>query len=555
MQIKKNLWVRFTLLALGWLGAAPVAASASPIIYQETLTRILTESQVQGWPVGYETHWRYVDGLTNSADGKKIAFKVHVPLLDPPATHVYVMNTDGTGLKDLTGSVPSGVDPNTLHFLQLTGDGSVLFYNAPAIGGNTDIYYITTATGGNGKAVKPASGTGMAIHDFDFRKPFTLQESGGVVTLYFRHNAGLDPKIPKVYQGLYSAGVGNVPTQVIDLDLLPGDKILGNFKLLGSGGGQHFFIWNKDIYHSPATSMYKYPGLNRVPDEVHNYVWPQSSLPQKIVSANGGKVLYQPYDMVNDNNLYLVDTSAGTRKLIAENKDGLNHYFFAALSPQGTIALFQANGFRGTRAHLATGDLRDTLSCLFKEWYCFPRYNVSDITRDDRYYFLAGRCDDSFAKMFRIDLKPTDYSKNPDIKEIWFSAPFLVQDNKTFITVMARVSDAQGLGNIHSVTMTTMVGGLEFPEWLNATPLNFWPILYDDGTHGDALAGDGIFTNNTLRTQVSNFYQRYPAPSQVGIRIAARDKDDNYTLADTTLALTARGAMNVAPVLPLILLD
>ena len=535
-------------------GGLAGAASGAPIVYKETLTRIFTETQVQGWPAGYETHWRYVNGLTNNADGTKIAFKVYAPVLNHATTRLFVMNTDGTGLQDLTGSVPVTVDPNTIHSLQLTDDGSVLFYNAPAIGGDTDIYYITTATGGNGKAVLPASGSGMALHDFDFRKPFALQQAGDSVLIYFRHNAGLDIHIPKVYQGLYMAGVGNVPSQVIDLDLLPGDKNLGNFKFLGSGGGEHFFTWNKDYYNPPATSMYKYPGLTPVPNEVHGSVWVQTSLPQKIVSADGSKALYAPGDTFNDNNLYQVDTASGTRTLIAENHD-INRYYFAALSPQGTIAVFQANGFRGARANLVTGDLRDTLSCLFKEWFCFPNYDVSDLTKDDRYYFLAGRCEDSFAKMFRIDLKPTDYSKNPDIQDIWFSAPFLPQDNATTITVMARVNDVQGLGNIDSVTMTTLVGGLEYPEWLNATPLNFWPILYDDGTHGDAAAGDGIFTNNTLRTQVSNFYQRYPAPCAVGLRIAAKNKQENYTIADTALGIASKGGRTIPATSSLLLED
>jgi hypothetical protein len=463
------------------------------------------------------------------------------------------MNTDGTGLQDLGTGIPSEVNPNTIHSLQLTHDGSVLFYNAPAIGGSTDIFYITTATGGNGKAVLPASGTGLAIKDFDFRKPFTLLESGSTVTLFFRHNAGWIETMGKVYQGLFSAGVGQVPSQVIDLDLLPGDKILGNFKLIGSGGGRHLYTWNKDYYHPPSTSMYKYPGSDAVPDEAHNYVWGQSDLPQKIVSADGSKALYQPQDSFNDNNLFVVDTLLGTKTLIAENND-INRYYLAALSPQGTIALFQAKGFRGTRAEVEGGDLRDTLSVHFKEYYCFPKGNASDITADDRYYFLAGRCEDSFAKIYRIDLTPTGYSECPSISEIWFSAPYLVRDNATFITVMARVYDPKGLTNLDSVKMTTMAGGLEFPEWLNATPLNFWPVLYDDGTHGDELAGDGIFTNDTMRTQESNFFERLPAPCQVGIRIVAKNKDDHYSIADTRLSIGKPGGETPGRSLPPLLL-
>ena len=540
--------------AIGIAGPAAGTANAAPLQYRETITRILQESQVQTWPAGYESHWRYVDGLTNSADGSKIAFKVYAAVLNHAATHIYVMNADGTGLTDLTGSVPSAVDPNAIGLIQLTDDGSKLFYNFPALGTNTDIYYINTGTGGSGKAVIPLPGATTALYGFDVRKPFSLTQIGDNITLYFQHDAGFDWEAMKNRRGIFAAGLGGMPTMVVDADLLPWDGLYYPLKFLGSGAhfGEVLFTWNKDYYHPPAVAMYKYPGLNPVPNEFHNYVWPQTDLHQKIISANGSKALYQPSDTFNDNFLYLVDTVAGTRNLIAENYD-INRYFFVGLSPAGTIALFQTNGFRGTRAQLATGDLRDTLSGLLKEWYCFQNHNVSDITTDDRYYFLAGRCDDSFAKIYRIDLKPTDYSQCPTVSEVWFSAPNLLQDNTTFITIMARVSDPQGLGNIDWVKMTTMVGGLEYPEWLNATPLNFWPILYDDGTHGDVVAGDGIFTNNTLRTQTSNFYQHYPPPCPVGIRIMAKDKDDNHSLVDTTLAIATKGAQSLPGVIFLLL--
>ena len=520
----------------------------------QTITRILQESQVQGWPAGYETHWRYVTGLTNSADGSKIAFKVYAPVVNHATTHIYAMNADGTGLTDLTGSIPSGVDPNAIGLMQLTDDGSLLFYNFPALGGNTDIYYINTGTGGNGKAVMPLPGATTALHGIAVRKPFSLTQMGSDITLYFQHDAGFDWVAKKNRRGIFAAGLGGMPTMVVDADLL---HFVSYYPMAFLGSAAHaeqlIFTWNTDYWNPPATAMYKYPGLTPVPNEFHQYVWVQTDLYQKIISADGSRALYQPYDAVDDNNLYLVDTATGTRTLIAENKD-INHYKFAALSPQGTIALFQANGFRGTRAHLATGDLRDTLSSLLKEWYCFQNYTVSDITTDNRYYFLAGRCDDSVAKIYRIDLKPTDYSQCPTISEVWFSAPNLLHDNVTSITIMARVSDPQGLGNIDWVKMTTMVGGLEYPEWLNATPLNFWPILYDDGTHGDAVAGDGIFTNNTLRTQTSNFYQHFPAPCPVGIRIMAKDKNDNHSLVDTTLLVTTKGARSTpGTIFPLLL--
>ena len=62
--------------------------------------------------------------------------------------------------------------------------------------------------------------------------------------------------------------------------------------------------------------------------------------------------------------------------------------------------------------------------------------------------------------------------------------------------------------------------------------------LYDDGTHGDRLAGDGIYTNDTIRARpTSNFYERFSLPKSLGIRIIARDQDYNYVMADTVLTV------------------
>jgi hypothetical protein len=81
--------------------------------------------------------------------------------------------------------------------------------------------------------------------------------------------------------------------------------------------------------------------------------------------------------------------------------------------------------------------------------------------------------------------------------------------------------------------------------------------MYDDGIHyGDLVAGDGIYTNNTIRTNPnSNFYERYPLPRGVGIRIVARDLDRNYVLADTMLTVAnTTGVPTAGPAL-LLLLD
>ena len=52
-------------------------------------------------------------------------------------------------------------------------------------------------------------------------------------------------------------------------------------------------------------------------------------------------------------------------------------------------------------------------------------------------------------------------------------------------------------------------------------------------------AGDGIYTNNTIRSNSgSNFYTRYTLPHYVGVRVVAKDVDDNYVIADTNISVS-----------------
>lgn len=71
--------------------------------------------------------------------------------------------------------------------------------------------------------------------------------------------------------------------------------------------------------------------------------------------------------------------------------------------------------------------------------------------------------------------------------------------------------------------------------------------LYDDGTHGDAVSGDGVYTFDSIATRKGNrvgngvyntWYQHYTLPADVGIRVVVKDQDNNYTIADSTLRVT-----------------
>jgi hypothetical protein len=530
------------------------SATAAPIKYKQTMTKILDETQFRGWPTDNENFSRSFDMLAVSADGSRIGFQVKTTVGNTTYVHTYAYaaNQDGTGVMDLTGNMPGDINPGTATFLKLDLKGERLFFRAPTLGPNFNVYYFDLATQACAFAVLPEPGQTYALRWADFRKTYSLTTLGDQIILYFKHDNGWDNDAGRFNRGIYAATLGGLSAKVMDIDQLPAvEQSMNYLKFLGSAAkaGQILVTWNQDYYHPPATSMWRTSGPTRVPDEVHNYVWDAQDLYSQLVSADGTKAIYAYMESSWPKQLYLVDLASGAKTFINETGD-LNGYFAPALSPSGKYAFFSTIGHKYTRHNLATGDQRDTWAYWFAESsWVGSDYWVSDITADDRYYFMGSKPDGDLARIHRVDTAPTDFRQAPNITAINFSAPRLVNDGTTKITIRATVSDAQGLATINRVRLQYLVDGLEKPAWLVGDPVYYDAVMYDDGTHGDLVAGDGIYTNNTIRTNPnSNFYERYSLPRNLGIRIIARDQDRNYVLADTELAVRNTTGMSPAVV-------
>jgi hypothetical protein len=519
------------LCILFWTVNSTVAA---PIQYKQTMTKILEETQFQGWPEGYETWARYFNLLTCSQDGSRIAFRVETSIYPNLYVRTYAASPDGSGLIDLTGHFPPEIDPlYSARNYQLDDTGSRLFFRFPQGGSDFNFYYFNLATLDCNLAVLPAGGETYAIHYLDDYRPFSLTTIGGQTTLYFRHRWGWWEPESRYIQGIYSAPLGGYATKLMDINEVPGDQ---NMNLLGFQGSaananQILFTW-KDVNNPPGSALWKVAGPTRVPDEMHDLVW--GGVNTHTISADGGKALFIYRDLPPTTSyLCLVNLASGIKTIIAQTNE-LESYFVPTMAPSGNYAFFSSPFNRRTRANLATGEQRDTLSYYFSP--CTGDYLVSDITADDRYYFIGGKCGADLGLIHRVDMAPTDFSQTPNITAIEFTPPVLLSDGTTKVTVKATVSDAQGLQDVSWVKLQCLVDGLEKPEWLVYEPIYYNWTLYDDGTNGDQLAGDGVYTNDSIKAKLeSNFYQQFTLPKDVGIRVVARDKDYNYVLADTTL--------------------
>jgi hypothetical protein len=115
MNIRKqgSLLVLSLMLAFGLVFQSQAASYPAPIKYNQTMVRVFTESQVSGW---LSTYGRYFPEMAVSANGAKIGFTVRIESTNDK--RLYVANADGTGLMDVTGSVPAGKLPKDVTSLR-----------------------------------------------------------------------------------------------------------------------------------------------------------------------------------------------------------------------------------------------------------------------------------------------------------------------------------------------------------------------------------------------------------------------------------------------------
>jgi hypothetical protein len=158
------------------------------------------------------------------------------------------------------------------------------------------------------------------------------------------------------------------------------------------------------------------------------------------------------------------------------------------------------------------------------------------------------------------------HHQGPQVLQIYYDRwPLLIDDEKP-LTVYAslRKSGPDGLENIEWVRMHSLVDGLEQkdwqlinPAWHNTPPIYCQRELYDDGVSGgDQVAGDGVYTNNTIEPRLdSGFYNQHGLPAYPGIRIIVKTKSHQYAIADSYLKVRRASKSAIIPQLWLLLND
>ena len=533
-------------IVLALIAIASFATIAQPyyfpseIEYTQYLTKIISEEDVDGWPLNDETAKRYITNVVVSAAGSKIAFIVRVNHL----AHLFVAHPDGSNLQDLTNHFSE-----TFRYwpIQLNDNGTRVF-----CGQGEEISYCDL----NSSPECYLSITD-GIWNYDYRKPYSINSDGS--TMYFKHDAGWDPVNMRYNRGLYYADVPGSPIKIMDIDQLPCDSECGNMNMLAflgasADGSTLLFAHNRHYYDPPATGMWKTVFSSspfQVPAEYHDYVWSTQNINNHIISANGTKALFHCGDGLS-NEIHTVSLISGEKVFIAYGSP--DHW--VALSPDGTYARITTVNHNATVVNLNTNPItkRDTGSYFIEEFSC--GYHLSDLTGDNNFYFMSGSCPNHKSKVYRVEMNPTSTGGTPDISDIRFSEPRLLHTEGATIAVTVRVFDPEvhdDRESIEWVRLSTLVEGKERPDWPMARPPLAFPTgdpafaeLYDDGeqgNHGDLLAGDGVYTFDKIATRKGNYdsdnswYSHYTLPHAVGIRIIAKDSSGNYGIADTSLMI------------------
>ncbi len=543
------LFKKQCLMLLLFFLLIPVSHAYQPAVeFQETFNNIITEQQVSDWSPGKD---RTITELAMSGDGSRVTFKValtYCQSTDPICWKLYVVNADGTNLVDITPDV------SPITYLRMNQDGSRVFFRSPIIGISTDIYYCDVA----GRSCNIAVQEGL--RDFDFRVPYSIDSTGD--NLYFKHDDGWDEVSETHRRGLYTAGTGGFKSRVMDISELPCDSECGNMNLLhflgvSGSGNALLFVYNHDYWGDDATSLWSYSNGRPVQlDGSHTYVWSTQNIFGHMLSSDGSSALYTYQDKgTNGAALNLVDMETLTIIPLAYTDDyfGTPVSSMAALSPDGRYARYRGQGYL-TRVDRNDGSKRDLLSYTTKMRHSLWSGKVSNFSADNQRYFILNLDETSGAKLTRADINTSATGNAPAISNINFSASALLHADDSTIAISVNVNDPQGLSDIESVRIETLVEGLEEPEfYMGREPLAFptgdpgGTLLYDDGTHGDTTAGDGIFSFDAIATRkggydgpyaYNTFYTQFSLPHNVGVRIVAKDKSQNYAIVDVPLTIT-----------------
>lgn len=551
-----------------------VAESASylgPILFKQTNTRIIERNDVRWIGVPEDYPYLRFGSIMSSLDGSRILFNVaceFCPAGTGYSNRPFVADPTGANIQDVSDIFPSDLTSSWWGWgnMRINDDGSKIYIKAQRdVGyyGLKSLYYMELPSGMVSKAVSNDFGSSS----FDW---FTLNKDGSRLYLG-KYDEGYDDTLQRYRRGLYYADLNGARNWYLDIFDLPCNQQCSNLNMMtymgNSLSGDHtFFAWSSgqagnictgdDCNHNALWHTGLDGQATRLTPEEHYFVdtntlggWGPVGW-RGISSEHGDTVLYAYKHIKGDPlELHSVIRSTGAEERLTwtTSLNGFDEYF---ITPSGDNVFVRGTMGNAGGLHyhtlfdLQTGTTRDSWS------YFLPRVNTMSNMVQDRYYFVTYN-----DAIYRIDTKADvsgDFSQAPNITRIAFSGPVLWDNDASRLTVNVNIADQQGLNTIEKVILTVLVDGMESTYWpMGREPLAFptgdpgSTFLYDDGTHGDLVADDGVFSFDAIATRkgdrdengFNTWYFHHTLPNDVGVRIIAYDLDGNSTIADSTLTI------------------
>lgn len=422
-----------------------------------------------------------------SADGSRAAFVVK-----GAPSHVYVINADGTGLRELD-TLPGDSAPA----VDISADGSKVLYWDGVVA------YWVNADGSNRRQVielgaypyfRLAADGAHVFFAIDRNvRPNVTYEAG----LYVMNADGSGIRrivTPEQVHALFGKPIPGLPFSwwgaAFDVSA-DGNRII--FNVFDSDGAARILRVNSD---GSGLAEYPFPA---------NYFWSVANLG---ISGDGSRVFYQgalnpccssPLELGvfnwDGSGRRVLDTVGGWNgtegEVVQLSYDGskLNHGSRNRLYNTDGSGVLQLAAYGATLADdpplmVGSGDGG------------FQRSSMSRDATRFLFYFNVGYVDGAPtpSQLGLLELNPASLGQAPALADPKIAPSYvLIGDSKTSIS--ARMNTANTHVRTNSVALRN---GVEVNTNLVSSA-----VLYDDGSYGDAAAGDGRFTNNTVGASAS----------------------------------------------------
>lgn len=432
-----------------------------------------------------------------SDDGRRLAFALAPGTEDPTKPNrIFVMNADGSGQREVD-SYPSLCFCGSA--IDLSADGRTIV--------STDAVQLRIADG---------TGGGRELIALDSNEINAARISGDGTKVFFRvyrdtSVRGTSPSTP-IERGVWVVGADGSglrqvvgPRQLEALGLPPSDFFSSNGWTLDASTDGARLIFG--AFHDPKEAG-EGNGLFAVDLDssgLRELVGRVSYVLNGALSGDGSTVAYSVLDYISGTQeVGVLPFGGGARQKLLEGNWRLPLALPVAtggipgsddrlqLSADGRLALL---GSSGVLADTRTGALRalgvagPTLDLGAAPLVDNGLFRATMDATADRVLYLSGDAK-GVRQLATVALDPADPGAAPRLTEAGIDPPTVQEKGGSTASVRVRVA---ATGTLVGVGATTLRDGLADP--------NIGVVrLTDDGGHGDAVAGDGVFTNNGVGT-------------------------------------------------------